>query len=175
MEQLVERAKNGDSKAFTELILQIQNELYKIAKMRLINEEDVNDAIQESMILAFESIKKLKENKYFKTWFVKILINECNKIYKRRKSVYINEFNEKTNLDNPESIFEIANSNINLELILKNLEYEERILLILYYCEEFTYKEIGKILNLNTNTVKTKIFRAKSKIKKLYGRERIYG
>ena len=86
MEDLVEEAKNGNNVAFTELVLQNQNELYKIAKMRLANDDDVNDAIQETMLMAFKSIKKLRENKYFKTWFIKILINECNKIYKKRKS-----------------------------------------------------------------------------------------
>lgn len=177
MEELVEQAKHGNSEAFTELIIQIQNELYKIAKMRLSNEEDVNDAIQETMIIAFKSIRKLRDSRYFKTWFIKILINECNKIYKKQKKFSIEEFDDKMmfNLDSIENEFEIINSNINFGLVLKSLEYEERILLTLYYAEEFTYKEIGEILGINANTVKTKITRTKNKIKKMYGRERIYG
>lgn len=177
MENLVEQAKDGNGEAFTELILQIQNELYKIAKMRLTNEEDVNDAIQESMIIAFKSIRKLRDSKYFKTWFIKILINECNKIYNKQRKFPVEEFDDTIlfNQNSIENEFEIINSNINFSLVLKNLEYEERILLTLYYAEEFTYKEIGKILGINTNTVKTKITRTKNKIKKIYGRDRIYG
>ena len=175
MEELVEQAKHGNSEAFTKLILQIQNELYKIAKMRLSNDDDVNDAIQETMFMAFKSIKKLKENKYFKTWFIKILINECNKVYKKRKTYSNEEFDDKSfKISNFENEFEIINSDINFRLVLKNLEYEERLLLTLYYAEEFTYKEIGKILKLNENTVKTKISRTKNKIKKVYGRERTW-
>lgn len=176
MEELVEQAKFGNSEAFTELILQIQNELYKIAKMRLANEDDVDDAMQETMLMAFKSIKKLRDNKYFKTWFVRILINECNKIYKKRKNYSTEEFDDKItfNISNFENEFEIINSNISFGLVLKSLEYEERILLTLYYAEEFTYKEIGKILKLNENTVKTKILRTKNKIKKIYGREKTW-
>lgn len=176
MEELVEQSKQGNSEAFTELVLQIQSELYKIAKMRLVNDDDVNDAMQETMLIAFKSVRKLRENKYFKTWFIKILINECNKIYKKRKIYSTEEFDDKMIFDacNFENEFEVINSNISFGLMLKILEYEERILLTLYYAEDFTYKEIGQILKLNENTVKTKILRIKNKIKKIYGREKTW-
>lgn len=176
MEELVKQAKIGNTEAFTELILQFQNELYKIAKMRLANDDDVNDAIQETMLIAYKSVKKLRENKYFKTWFIKILINECNKIYKKRKIYSNEEFDDKMIFDvsSFENEFDVVNSNINFNLILKMLEHEERILLTLYYTEDFTYKEIGKILKLHENTVKTKMLRIKNKIKKTYGRERTW-
>lgn len=60
MEELVKKARKGDKKAFTMLILEIKNELYKIAKTRITNEADIDDAIQETMIETYKSIKKLK-------------------------------------------------------------------------------------------------------------------
>ena len=75
-EELVNESKNGNKEAFTELILKYQKDLYRIAKMRLADDYDIDDAIQETMITAFKSIKKLKENKYFKTWIIRILINK---------------------------------------------------------------------------------------------------
>ncbi|MFR7666240.1 MAG: sigma factor [Clostridia bacterium] len=85
MEDLIKKAKSGDKLAFTELMLQMQDELYKIAKIRLKNDDDVFDVIQDTMLSAYKSLKKLKHNEYFKTWIIKILINECNKIYKMKK------------------------------------------------------------------------------------------
>lgn len=58
MEELIVRAQDGDEEAFTELILNISDDLYKIAKTRIKNEEDISDAIQETMIETYKSIKK---------------------------------------------------------------------------------------------------------------------
>jgi len=85
MEELVIKAKNGDSNAFTELIYIIRLDLYKIARTRLSCQDDIDDAVQEAFVEAFYSLHKLKEVKYFKTWIIKILINKCNKIYLKNK------------------------------------------------------------------------------------------
>ena len=82
MKNLIIKAKSGDKSAFTELMLQMKDELYKVAKIRLKNDDDVFDVIQDTMLSAYKSLKKLKHNEYFKTWIIKILINECNKVYK---------------------------------------------------------------------------------------------
>ena len=58
LEELIVRAQDGDEEAFTELILNISDDLYKIAKTRIKNEEDISDAIQETMIETYKSIKK---------------------------------------------------------------------------------------------------------------------
>ena len=84
MEELIIRSKNGDEKAFTKLILSIKNDLYRIGKTRLNDDNDINDAIQETMINAYKHLKKLKDNSNFKSWVIRILINECNKIYKKK-------------------------------------------------------------------------------------------
>ena len=66
MDELVKRAQQGNKEAFTELILLLKADLYKIAKTRIKNDEDIYDAIQETMIIAFKSIKKLKKIESFK-------------------------------------------------------------------------------------------------------------
>ena len=84
MEELIQRAQHNDKDAFTQIILELDNELYKIAKTRITNEADIQDAIQETMIETYKSIKKLKDIKKFKIWTIKILINKCNYIYKKK-------------------------------------------------------------------------------------------
>ena len=147
-----------------------KKELYKVAKVRLRNDDDIYDAIQETTIKAFKSVKKLKQNQYFKTWIIKILINESNNIYRRKNKRRIISFEELEN-DREIEYSNIDNIEITLDFnfICNKLKYEDRIIIILYYMEKFTDKEIGEILNLKENTIKTKRARAKQKIKKILG------
>ena len=93
MEELIEKAKKGNKDAFTELIISMQDELYKIARMRLSNEEDIDDVIQETMLSTLYGIKHLNYPQYFKTWIIKILINKCNvkQNNKKKSHSYINK------------------------------------------------------------------------------------
>ena len=75
MEELIIQSKQGNQEAFTQLILSIKLDLYKIAKTRLSSDYDIRDAIQETMIIAYTNLKKLKDNSKFKSWVIKILIN----------------------------------------------------------------------------------------------------
>lgn len=163
MYELVLKAKKGDKEAFTELILQLEDDLYKIARTRLNNQEDIFDAIQETMISAYKSIGKLKKAEFFKTWIIKILINKCNDLYKKIHIVELDEtVKGKQDINNSINNLE---DNLNFEYIMKILNYNERITMTLYYLEEYTTKEIGELLKTNENTIKTRIRRAKEKIK----------
>lgn len=163
MYEMVLKAKKGDKEAFTELILEIEDDLYKIARTRLNNQEDIFDAIQETMISAYKSIGKIKKVEFFKTWIIKILINKCNDVYKNIHNVELDEkIIGKQDINNP--IINLEN-NLNFEYIMKILNYDERIAMTLYYLEEYTTKEIGELLKTNENTIKTRIRRAKEKIK----------
>ena len=165
MEKLIEKAKKGDKSAFTELIISMQDELYKIARMRLSNEEDIDDIIQETMISAFYGIKHLKYPQYFKTWIIKILINKCNELYKKKSECYYDDnFINNSIVDFKENNIE---SNIDFYILIKDLDYLERYILILHYEMGYSCKDISKMLNIKENTLKTKISRSKIKIKKI--------
>lgn len=170
MEELVEEAKKGDKEAFSTLIMSLEKDLYKIAKMRLRDDEDIYDAVQETILIAFKSIKKLKHAEYFKTWIIRILINQSKSIYRQKSKKKILSFEDTEK----EITSEILNSNIedidialDFDFMCKNLKYEDRNIIILYYMERFTDKEIGQILNLKERTVTTKRTRAKQKIRKV--------
>ncbi len=129
----------------------------------MCNEDDINEAVQETMIEAYKEIKKLKYNQYFKTWIIKILINKCNKQYRKNKKENISY--EYNNLENQIKENEIQ-TDIDFYIIISKLEYVERIIVTLYYLERYTTKEIAKILNKNENTIKTKLSRAKKKLRR---------
>ena len=162
MEELIKEAQNGDKNAFNKIFIAINDDLYKIAKSRISNEDDIADAVQETMIATFKNIKKLRDPSQFKKWVITILINKCNRIYRRKykKDVSYEEYN-----------FESFSSSCNLESniafyeMLKDLKYEEKIIIILYYLEQYTIKDIKKILKMNENTVTTYLYRARQKIK----------
>ena len=161
---VVKKAKNGDKQAFEKLILYYQIDLYKIAKAYLLVEDDINDAIQETIISAYQSIKLLTNISKFKSWIIKILINKCNEIYRKKKRENCISY-ETINTDKYLYENSIADSDLEFYNIIKCLNTEERTILILYYVEGYTPKEIAKILNINSNTIRSKILRAKNKIK----------
>ena len=178
MDDLVKKAQQGDKEAFTELIILLKSDLYKIAKARIRNDEDVYDVIQETMIIAFNSIKKLKKIESFKPWIIKILINTSNNLYKKSKKdniISLEKIEPYNSLNNSE--FDKVETILDFNFILKNFKYEDRIIIILFYVEKFTDKEIGEILKLKENTVKTKRTRIKEKLKNILdkGGQDVYG
>ena len=172
MEELVLKAQHGDEQAFTDLILTLKHDLYKIAKMRIVSNDDIDDAIQETMIEAFNNIRKLKKIESFKPWIIKILINKCNKIYQKKK---MNEITFEEDIENylVHESAHLSENDMDFYLLIKCLKYEERIIVTLYYLECYTTKEISQILSINENTIKTKLARAKIKIKNNYKEESI--
>ena len=144
-----------------------EKDLYRIARTRLQSDDDISDVFQETVISAFKSIRKLKNDEYFKTWLIKILINNCNSMYhqrKKRKECFLEDISEGDNFLIGNDM-ETINGELNFKDMMEWLNYDERISLTLYYAEGYTNKEISKILKTNENTIKARISRAKMKIK----------
>lgn len=168
MEELILMAQSGDEEAFTKMILYIKDDLYKIAKSRIANETDIEDAIQETMIETYKSIKKLNDPNKFKKWVIKILINKCNRIYRRKYKTDISIDKYDVEILKSNNIIDIENK-LNFYDIIKILNYEERLIIILYYMEDYSVKEIKNILKMNENTINTHLYRARQKLKTNYG------
>lgn len=166
MDELLEQAIKGDNQAYVELMEILRKDLYAVARARLNNIEDINDAIQETILISFQYLYKLKNKESFKSWVIKILINECNKIYRSNlrqtnitnKMIYNNDFYSKNEI-------EIVEGKIDFETLIEPLKYEEKIIVTLYYGNGFTVAEIAKILNTNVHTIKSRLRRLRDKIK----------
>ena len=85
MELLVKKAKRGDAEAFIELIEQNKQSMYKVARGFLRDEEDVADAMAETVLICYEKIGTLRQSAYFKTWMIRILINQCKDMIRKQK------------------------------------------------------------------------------------------
>lgn len=174
MEELIVRAKNGDRDAYTELIHYVQSDLYKIAKTRLNDDNDIYDAIQETIIKTYNKIKELRDNSKFRGWIIRILINECNYIYKKeRKQENIFEKLKNSNISCDDKCLYDMESRMDFNILISRLEYDERLIVTLYYNSGFSCNEIANILNININTVKSKLTRSKKKVAK-YNQGRLH-
>lgn len=137
MEELIEKAKNGDKQAYTELIKDLENDLYNIAKARTYEYEDAKDIVQETVLMGYLKIGQVRNNKHFKGWIIKILINQCNKFYRLQKrneeisNKYIEEF-----ISNEQKDFN--KNSINFEGLITDLDEIEQEIFKLYYDEKYT-------------------------------------
>lgn len=154
---LVDKAKKGNGKAFTKLIEENLKSIYRVAKGILNSEDDIEDAIQNTILKAYSNIKTLKNNELFKTWLIKILINECNKIYNfNKKCISLDKVIEEQYNDKYE--------NLDLKIAVDSLPEELRIVIILFYFEDLKISEVSEIIGIPEGTVKSRLSRAKNKI-----------
>lgn len=161
-DHLIRRAKKGDADAFCRLMDMQAQSMYKIARSYLGNDEDAADAIQDTILSCFENLQNLRQNKYFKTWMTRILINKCKDILKRRKKVNFTDRLPETPFY--EEDYETAEWNH----VLAPLDEKYRTILFLYYLEGFTAKDIAEILDMKESTVKSRLQRGRQKIAQAY-------
>ena len=154
----VRRAVEGDSEAIGKLITDNTQSMYRVAFSILKNEEEIYDAISNTTVIVFEKISSLRKEEFFKTWLTRILINECYKIYNQNKKiVYLENLNQEAGYNDTYTDFETRN-------LVKKLEKDLRETVILYYFEDFSVKEIAKVLEIPEGTVKSRLSRARKEL-----------
>ena len=85
LKYLVKKAQQGDAQAFVRLIDTHKQSMYKIARSYFTSDEDIADAIQDTIETCWKSIGHLAEAEYFRTWMTRILINKCIDIIRKNK------------------------------------------------------------------------------------------
>jgi len=156
---LVNQAIQGDREAFIRLIRDIENSLYNTAKSMLRKEEDVADAIQETILNAYKSVHTLREPRYFKTWLFRILINECNTMLSRRSlsTAYAEVPSEKREHFSPYD-------EVDMREAVDQLEESKRIVVVLHYFEDLSLRQVADALNISESAVKMRLTRARQEL-----------
>ena len=178
MDDLLKQAAHGDRNAFSELVLIFQQPLYKIARSKLDNDCDICDALQNTLLLAYKNIRKVKNLSFFQTWLIRILLNECNAIYRKKKQsgVFLADVETvryladraKTSGDD----YSAVESNLDFQALISMLNDDEKEVVTLFYSCDLTTREISRLIGVNENTIKTRLCRARNKIaKKIRGVE----
>ncbi|MDO4523542.1 MAG: sigma-70 family RNA polymerase sigma factor [Eubacteriales bacterium] len=143
------------------LILESERQLYATAKTILFHDEDCADAIQETIVKAFSKIETLRNDKYVKTWLMRILINECYTILRTAgKTVLLEEPYEKTSMEIEDMV-----DYSDLYKAVNSLKEELRLPVILYYAEGFQIREISRILEITEGAVQKRLARARMKLR----------
>lgn len=145
---------------FIQAITEMKDQAYRIAFCYLHSEADSMDAVCDAVEKAFIHIDKLKDSRMFKTWFIRILINECKQqLRAKKKVVYIPDSMEVHVLDTDIDI------KMDLEVLLSKLPSSDRILIYMKYYLGYTLEEIAQATSMSCGTVKTKIYSNLKKFK----------
>ena len=169
MTKLIKRAKNGDAEAFIQLMEDNKESLKRVAFAYLKREEDVADAIQDTILDAFEHIHELHKPEYFKTWLTRILLNNCTKIYRQntKQAVYDMSAEEYTDFSPDAHTGVETESDLEFQDLLLHLPEDSRMIFQLYFGEQYTISQIADMLHLNENTVKSRLHRGKEQLRKV--------
>lgn len=181
---LVSRAKEGDQKAYAELMQRYKDSIYFMALKMVNNKDDAMDLTVETFGKAFENIEKYKPDFAFSTWLFRIATNNCiDFIRKKRLNVVslhslVEDDGEGRQMDvkadtlNPEENSIRKQENEKLKGIVEQLPTRYRMLITLRYYEELSYEEIAKELDLPLGTVKAQLFRARDLLSNIMNRKK---
>ena len=174
--QLVTDYLDGDEYALKELIEMYSALTYNFV-YHLGGKEDSEDIVQEVFVKVWKNLKKYNTEQNFKTWLFSIANNTTIDWMRKKKNVVFSKFDnedgnnlfEETLIDTEplaDELVAIAQDKKIIENILEELSPEYRSILLLHYVDNFTFKEIGEILNKPLNTVKSRHHRALNQLRK---------
>lgn len=175
---LIEKSIQGDVASFEKLIVKYNRYVYNIAFRMMGNEEDAKDMSQETLIKAFKAISQFKMEANFSTWLYRITINVCkDELRKRKENVlsYDAEINDEGTLKdiikdenaNPILIYEKLELRESIETALSKLSDDNKSVVVLKDLLGYSYEEIGEILQIPIGTVRSRLNRSRSTLKRL--------
>ena len=147
---LVNRAKFGDAHAFARLYEMIYQDLYRFALYTLKNTHDAEDAVSDTVMDAFRQIRSLRDPQAFRSWIFQILTRKC----KQKLKSYLTKTMElpedlAMNPPDTEEAMDVRNA-------FFTLDSEDRMILSLSIFAGYSSREIGELLDMNDNTVRSR-------------------
>lgn len=149
---LVKQAQRGNHEAFIQLLSGYEKVLYITAQRLLGNKQDIADVLQETILICYREIGKLKNPKYFNTWVYKILVNNCKKYFRETTYVPIDDYDAPSHY---------SSERLELNELIEQIPETYRFPLILYYYNDLSMKEISEVLEIPVGTVKSRLARGR--------------
>jgi RNA polymerase sigma-70 factor (ECF subfamily) len=175
---LVRRAQGGDEPAFREIVERYQSKVFSIIHGIVRQRNDVEDIAQQVFAKVYFSIRNFDFRSSLITWIYKITVNECFDYLRKkkvRKLVYESDMSEDEvrRVENSEPLMDrgtrtdstLARRDYIVKL-LDRVSGEEKQLLMLKEVEGYSVEELARMLSMNENTIKVKLFRARQKLVK---------
>ncbi len=170
----ITRSLNHDEEAFTHLVEAYQTPVYNLCYRMLGDSGEAEDAAQESFWRAYQSIKRYDPQRSFITWLLSIAAHYCiDQIRKRRLSTLsLDVLPEGDIADNhlptPESSYAHKEEQTRVRQLLQNLNPEDRAAIIMSYWYDLSDQEIGDALKLSVSAVKSRLFRARRELARMW-------
>lgn len=158
---------NGDAESFAKLVHEYQNQLYNFIYKLSYSREDTEEILQDVFIKVYNNLYKYDSTYSFSTWIYRIALNTFKTAYtaKKRHSncIYIEDFAKDivSNLGSPHMELEIKENYSEIVKLIDKLKEEQRIIFILKYIKNFSYKEIGEIVGITPEAARMKAHRAR--------------
>lgn len=148
-----------EQKVFEQYIWEYASNMYRLAFAMLHNREDAEDAVSEAVLRAYENRHSLRRQDSFKPWIMQITANEARKIYGKNKRF--------TPVEDMEAYMpSFQDEKHELWDVVMELKSVHREVIVLYFYERFTVKEISAVLRVPEGTVKSRISRGKKQLRK---------
>lgn len=174
-QEAIARALAGELEGFNLLILKYQNMAYSVAYRMLHEESIAADTVQESFLKAYRALSTFQGGN-FKSWLMRIVVNSCYDVLRVQQRTPTSSLDEAPDAqdyapslvdrgERPEAYAERMELNRYIELGIYALPDEQRTVLILCDIEGYSYEEIAAITELAMGTVKSRISRARAKLR----------
>lgn len=181
---LVVRAKDGDQKAYADLMQRYKDSIYFMSLKMVNNKDDAMDLTIETFGKAFENIEKYKPDFAFSTWLFRIATNNCIDFIRKKRLNMISihsltdeegeerQLEIKADILNPEESSIKKQQNQAIKMIVDKLPLRYKTLITLRYFDELSYEEIAQELDLPLGTVKAQLFRARDLMANILNRRK---
>ena len=176
-QRLVKGARTGDLEAYDSLVRRYQERIYATIYHMTANHEDATDLAQETFIKAYQALKSFKGDSSFFTWVYRIAVNKTINFLKQRKNkTYMSlndlDFNAEHDADlvaliserTPRREVNLIELQEKLNAAMQKLSEIHRLVVTLHDVQGLSHEEIGKIMNCNTGTVRSRLFYARQQL-----------
>ena len=175
--ELVERARQGDLSGYDQLVRRYQERVYATVYHMTSNHEDANDLTQESFIKAYRALRSFKGDSSFYTWIYRIAINKTINFLKQRKNrihLSLNDLDLNAEHDpdlvalvsekTPRRAMNLAELQEKLNTAMQKLSETHRLVVTLHDVQGLPHEEIGRIMDCNVGTVRSRLFYARQQL-----------
>ena len=158
-------------KEFKALILPMKNLMFFVARQILEDEHDAEDAVQDACLKAWQKRDSFNEIKNLKAWLCTVTKNIALNKVKNKGKIQLIEKADENMVEEEKTVDQSTENKAKVALIfsfLKELPQKQADCFKLRESQQMTYKEIGDIMDMDENNVKTNIFRARKKLRSLF-------
>jgi len=175
IESIIDCVQNGDLEKFAVIVQNFQQSIFRYCYRLLGNKHDAEDAVQDILVKAYQSIHRYKPTASFSSWLYRIAGNHCLNLLRRRRihRLALRILRPDSDVPGAEQEFEEQLYSYPLAAALSRLSPEDRNLLVLRVFEQRTFVEMSGILGISSNALHKRMEKIKSKVRESMTKEEL--